>query len=95
MLALFGQYRRPRASSENLAADLGIDEGDVRTLLRQLGEQTPEVPDELAGWLRQMFDSHGELTAPAGLYWPGADDEPCQAYGSAVRPHRDPGYQDD
>jgi hypothetical protein len=37
------------ASSEDLAADLGVGEGDVRVLLRQLGEQTPDLPDELGG----------------------------------------------
>jgi hypothetical protein len=70
------------ARSKDLAADLGIDEGDVPTLLRQLGEQTPEMPDDLAERLRQMFDPHGERTAPAGLYWPSAADEPRRAYGT-------------
>lgn len=69
------------ATSEDLAADLGLDEGDVRVLLRQLGEQTPEMPAELTDWIRRTFDPHGERTAPAGLYWPGADDDPRQAYG--------------
>jgi len=72
----------PRVGSpEELAADLGVDEGDIRVLLRQLGEQTPDMPDELAEFLRLMFDPHGERTAPAGLYWSGADDEPHRAYG--------------
>ena len=61
--------------ADDLAADLGLDEGDVRVLLRQLGEQTPDMPDELATFLRQTFDPNGERTAPPGLYWPGADDE--------------------
>jgi hypothetical protein len=50
-------------------------------LLRQLGEQTPDMPDELAAFLRQLFGPHGGRTAPVGLYWPGADDEPRRAYG--------------
>jgi hypothetical protein len=58
------------ASSEDLAADLGVDEGDVRVLLRQLGEQTRDMPDELAEWIRRTFDPHGERAAPGGLYWP-------------------------
>jgi hypothetical protein len=40
-------------STEDLAAGLGVDEGDVRVLLRQLGEQTPDMPDELAAFIRQ------------------------------------------
>lgn len=68
-------------SSAELAVELGLDAGDVRVLLRQLGEQTPDMPDELAAWIRQAFDPHGERTAPAGLYWPGADDELGQVYG--------------
>ena len=39
------------------------------------------MPDELAAFVRQMLDPHGERTAPAGLYWPGADDEPRQSVG--------------
>lgn len=65
----------------DLATDLGVDEGDVGVLLRQLGEQTPDMPDELAAWIRRTFDPHGERTAPPGLYWPGTDDEPRQVYG--------------
>ena len=67
--------------SGDLTAELGIYEGDVRVLLCQLGEQTPDMPDELAAFLRQLFDPHGERTAPAGLYWPGADNEPRRMYG--------------
>jgi hypothetical protein len=66
---------------EDLAAELGVDEGDVRVLLRQLRESAPEMPDELVAWIRQTFDPHGEPTAPAGLYWPGADDEPRRRFG--------------
>ena len=38
------------------------------------------MPEELAGWLRLMFDPHGEHAAPAGLYWPGVDDEPRRGF---------------
>jgi hypothetical protein len=72
----------PRAgSTEDLAADLGVDEGDVRVLLRQLGEHTSEMPDELAAFLRRLLDLHGERSAPPGLYRPGADDEPRRRFG--------------
>lgn len=67
--------------SADLADELGVDEGDVRVLLRQLGEHTPEMPDDLAEWTRRTFDPHGERTAPAGLYGPGADDGPRQVFG--------------
>ena len=50
-------------------------------LVRQLGEQTPEMPDELASFIRHAFDPNGERTAPANFYWPGADDEPRPWYG--------------
>ncbi len=69
------------ATTQDLAADLGVDEGDVRVLLRQLGEHAPEMPDDLAAFLRRLLDPHGERTAPVGLYWPGADDEPRQRFG--------------
>jgi hypothetical protein len=36
--------------------------------------------DELAAFLRPSFDPHGERAAPAGLYWPDAD-EPRQVFG--------------
>jgi hypothetical protein len=68
-------------STEDLAADFGVAEGDVRVLLRQLGEQTPDMPDELAAFLRQLLDPHGERTAPPRLYWPGSDDEPRRRCG--------------
>ncbi len=73
------------ATTRDLATDLGVDEGDVRVLLRQLGEQTPEMPHELASFVRQLLDPHGERTAPMGLYWPGSDDEPL---GHEVPPGR-------
>ena len=69
------------SSTDDLAADLGLDEGDIVVLLRELGEQTPEMPDELAAWIRRTFDPHGERTAPPGFYWPDADDEPRRAFG--------------
>ncbi len=37
---------------KDLAADLGVDEGDVRVLLQQLDEETPAMPDELAALIR-------------------------------------------
>lgn len=67
------------ATTEDLAMDLGVDEGDVR----QLGEQAPDMPDELAAFLRQLLDPHWERTAPVGLYRPGVDDQPRRSYGLA------------
>ena len=69
------------AAAAMLAADLGVDEGDVRVLLRQLGEQMPDMPDELVAWIRRTFDPHGERTSPPGYYWPGSDDEPRPRFG--------------
>jgi hypothetical protein len=68
-------------TTADLAADLGVDEGDVDVLLEQLDEREPELPDDLAGFLRESLDPHGECTAPAGLYWPGADPKPPRAFG--------------
>ena len=68
-------------TTADLAADLGVDEGDVDVLLELLDEQPPDLPDDLASFLRDVLDPHGERTAPAGLYWPGADDEPRRVYG--------------
>ena len=66
----------------DLAADLGVDEGDVDVLLGQLDERGELLPDELAGFLRGVLDPHGERTAPPGFYWPGSDDErPRRRYG--------------
>jgi hypothetical protein len=74
-----------------LATDLGVDEGDVDVLLKLLGEDEPELPDVLAGFLRHLFDPHGERTAPAGLYWPGADPGRRGRTGVAVpiRPRKE------
>jgi hypothetical protein len=54
-----------------LAAYLGVSTGDVDVLVEQLGERELELPDELAAFMRQLLDPHGERTASAGLYWPG------------------------
>jgi hypothetical protein len=42
--------------ADDLAAELGIDEGNVRVLLRQLGEQTPDLPDDLVESLRRLLN---------------------------------------
>lgn len=68
-------------STEDLAADLAVDEGDVVVLLKQLGEHALDMPEELAAFVAQLLDPHGERTAPAGLYWPGEDDEPRRTFG--------------
>ena len=49
--------------------------------LALLDERAPELSDDLASFLRSVLDPHGERTAPAGLYWPGADDGLRRVYG--------------
>jgi hypothetical protein len=71
----------------DLAADLGVDEGDVDVLLNQLSESKQELPDDLAGFLRRLLDPHGERTAPSRLYWPGADEQ-CRQL--TLSPWREP-----
>jgi hypothetical protein len=67
-------------TTADLAADLGVDEGDVSVLLELLGERVRELSDDLAAFLRDVLDPHGERTAPAGLYWP-SDEQPRRRYG--------------
>ena len=69
------------STTSDLAADLGINEGDVDVVLELFDEHGPELDDDDAEFLRRVFDPHGERTAPAGLYWPGTDDEPRRRYG--------------
>jgi hypothetical protein len=45
--------------------NLGVDVGDVDVLLEQLDERDPQLPDELAAFLRRLLDPHDERTAPA------------------------------
>ena len=58
-------------TTADLATDLGVDEGDVDVVLKQLDERAPELPDDLAGFLRRLLDPHGGRTAPAGFYSTG------------------------
>jgi hypothetical protein len=65
----------------DLAADLGIDEGDIDVVLELLGEDEPdlraaELPDDVASFVRRLLDPHGERIAPATLYWPGNEPLP-------------------
>jgi hypothetical protein len=69
------------ATSDLAAADLGVEKGDVDVLLELLDESARELPDELAGFLREVLDPQGERTTPDGLYWPGSDDEPRRVFG--------------
>ena len=68
-------------TATTLAADLGVDEGDIDVLLRLLDERAPDLDDELAAFLRQVLDPHGERTAPPEFYWPAADSRPRRTYG--------------
>ena len=65
----------------DLAADLGVDSGDVDVLLGLLDEHALELPDDVAGFIRTLLDPHGERTAPPGLYWPGAEPNPRRRFG--------------
>jgi hypothetical protein len=65
----------------DLAAGLGLDEGDIDVVLELLGEDEPdlhaaELPDDVASFVRRLLDPHGERTAPATLYWPGNEPLP-------------------
>ena len=42
-----------------LAADLGVDPGDVDVLLDHLDEPAHVLPADLAGFLRAVLDPHG------------------------------------
>lgn len=68
-------------TATSLAADLGVDTGDIAVLLDLLDERSLELSDELAAFLRQLLDPHGERTAPAGFYWPRADSSPREMFG--------------
>jgi hypothetical protein len=61
-------------TAADLAADLGVAEGDITVLLEQLGEGVDaladDLADDLAGFLRDVLDPHGERST-TGLYWPG------------------------
>jgi hypothetical protein len=64
----------------DLATDLGVDAGDVDVLLELL----ELLVSCRTTWRRSCASCstpHGERTAPAGLYWPGADDEPRRRFG--------------
>jgi hypothetical protein len=80
-----GQTRLPSlvvaTTTSDLAAALGVSEGDVEVLLGQLGVSAARLPNELASFLRSVLDPHGERTAPTGLYWPGAEPVPRRRYG--------------
>jgi len=72
-------------TATTLAADLGVDEGDIGVLLDLLEQQSPELSDEPAAFLRGVLDPHGKRTARPGLDWPGADSRPRRTLGWAVR----------
>jgi hypothetical protein len=54
------------------AEELGVDPGDVRVLLVQLGEYAEDISDGLGAEIRDQLDQFGERTVPA-LWWPGSD----------------------
>ena len=52
-------------TTADLAAHLSVDEGGVDVLLELLDEPPGVLADDLAEFLREVFDPHGELD-PAG-----------------------------
>jgi hypothetical protein len=68
-------------TTNDLVEDLGVSEGDVDVLLELLGEDDPQLPDDLAGSSAESSTPQGERAAPPGLYWPGSDPEPPRVYG--------------
>lgn len=78
-------------STQDLAADLGMDPRDVELTLAMLAQaeldepaepwSSAAVPDEVASFVRGMHDPHGERTAPAGFYWPGQTPLPPRDVG--------------
>ena len=63
-------------SVEALAAHLSMSEEDLRVILAAWTEVVPDDLDsEMIDAVAGQLDPHGERTAPAGLYWPGADDD--------------------
>jgi hypothetical protein len=68
-------------TTTELAAALGVPEGDVDVLLGELGEHAAQLSNELASFLRSVLEPQGERTAPAGLYWPGAESAPRRTFG--------------
>ena len=67
------------ASTDDLAADLGVDEGDV-ILLRRLGEQTRRCPTS-SRRREQILTRMGSAPHRPDCYWPGADGEPRKRFG--------------
>lgn len=59
---------------DGLSEDLGVDPGDVRVLLAQLGVDGEDVTNELAAEVRDQLDHFGERTVPA-IWWPGSDPD--------------------
>jgi hypothetical protein len=68
-----------------LADELRVDDGDVEVLLRQLGEREPDLPDELAGFVRDVLDPQGERTRLP--HSPDDADGPKSAASSPVALH--------
>ena len=68
-------------TATTLGPDLGVNEGDVNVLLELLDEHSPELSDELAAFLRGVFDhtaSAPHLVASPGR---GADPRPHRTFG--------------
>jgi hypothetical protein len=59
---------------EELADQLGVDPGDVRVLLAQLGEHADTIRYVIGAEIRDPLNHFGERTVP-GLWWPGSDPD--------------------
>jgi hypothetical protein len=61
--------------ADELADELGMDPGDIRVLLEQMGaEPGAEVGVEYAEAVRDQVDHYCERSVPA-FWWPGSDPE--------------------
>lgn len=71
-------------TAAELAADLGVGEGDVQYLVSEMIDlHDDKIPPDICGEIRLMLNPHGERTAPANLYWPGHVEEPRPASPTA------------
>lgn len=59
---------------DELADQLGVDPGDLRVLLAQLGEHDDTMSDAIGAEIRDQLNRFGERTVP-GLWWPGSDPD--------------------
>lgn len=59
-----------------LARDLGVSPGDVKTVLAAMGVAGDLLDPQTCGAVADVLDPHGERTAPALLFWGGEVHRP-------------------